>query len=112
MEALCPFVELFSRELAGIEDSCIIEHSLVTNENRRIQHFPHALETYRHSLFMDKSISIIVLDREAQSCRIDISMTPNKERTENRLRQKIQHAVEDRFGIGGNNITTYARRQR
>lgn len=57
---------------------------------------------------MDERITIVVLDSKAKTSRVNVPVSPNKESTEDGLRQEVQDTVEDSFRIGGNQVASLA----
>lgn len=45
----------------------------------------------------------------AKSGRIDVAMTPEKEGAEHGLRQDIEDAVKNCFGVGGDDVSTFGK---
>jgi hypothetical protein len=54
-------------------------------------------DTYRPSLFMDKSITIVVFDCQTKARWVDVLVAPKKKGPEDRLGQEVEYAIEQSY---------------
>ncbi len=52
---------------------------------------------------------VVVADVETESGRFNAAVAPNKESTEDWLREDVENTVEDSLGVGSDNVTTLAK---
>lgn len=52
-------------------------------------------------------IIIIVADMKTKSGRVDVAMPPKEKSTEDRLGHEVEHAIENGFGIRGDDIAAF-----
>lgn len=57
---------------------------------------------------MNRRITLVVLDGQAKTSRVNALVSPDEESTEDGLSEEVEYAIEDSLGIGGNEISTLA----
>lgn len=63
--------------------------------------------TIRPPLLVNQRITIVVLNRETKTSRIDVLVAPDEESTEDGLREEVEHAVENGFGVGRDDVAAF-----
>jgi hypothetical protein len=64
---------------------------------------------YRTALLLvDECITIVILDGKAKTSRVNVPVSPDEEGTEDGLRQKVQHTVENSLRVGGDEVASLA----
>jgi hypothetical protein len=59
-------------------------------------------------LLVDNGITIVILDSETKTRRVNALVAKEQERAEAGLGQEVEHTIEDGFGIGRDDVTTLA----
>ena len=57
---------------------------------------------------MDKRIAIVVLDSETETRGVNLQVAVDEESAEDRLGEEIENRVENGFGVGRDDIATFA----
>lgn len=55
---------------------------------------------------MDKRVTIVVLDGQSKTSRVNVLVAVDEKSTEHRLGQEVKYTVEYGFRIRGDDITT------
>ena len=78
------------------------------------------IDTIIHPIVMSNSIMlvgicsiarwalIVIANVKSKLIRVDIAMSPDEKRTEHRLGEQVQDTVEDGFGVGRDDVSTFA----
>ena len=62
----------------------------------------------RRPLLMNNRIAIVVPDCHANRRRVDVAVTEDEKSTEAGLRDEVEDTVEDGFGVGRDDVATFA----